>query len=336
MPRVKIGRLKTFKIGSSITKTMRDASDRLYDAFLRDPNPSKRHGIFDRVYTVFVKATSKEFEKMAAKIYRRWPLPEAVEPQDVMQDLHCEIVRIMKAYRPEKAQVADYLVWNAFARAKKECNRQRGKVKDREQSIHALTISSLTHFDSGGGSEQFEDCIDRLAQGSDASELDRECESMLDSKNMLRKMRKHLSKQDRRYVYRIVLNYGNIRQTAFNMISAVEEMDETQREAAVKRKTKKLMTALRNAATVWTRLKEQERGKDRQEERSEEQQTERDVDVSDRSTGSDVRESVGRRVVATSRNRRSQIGLESVGSKRTADRRQGIGSGKSACFFLCA
>jgi hypothetical protein len=381
MPRVKAGPIEGMKPGSAITKVVRCAADRLYDAYLRDSSPNKcrcstcrgccnfvrirgrkdengqkmadtfascrmhlssceecierkyavgharRIGQFEAEYVKFVVATSKEFEKMATKIYRMWSLPEAIEPQDVIQDLHLEIVRIMKNYNPSKATVAAFLIWNAFARAKKECNRQRGKVKDREQSMHALVVSNFL-MAGESGPERFEDCIDRLALESDSIELDRECEQMLDGKNTLRKVRAHLSEQDSRYVYRIALNGGNVRQTAFGMISAVEEMDATKRERAVKRKTKKLMIALRNAAIVWDRIKkEQDNGIEEagQEDDGieERQQTER-------------REAARNAIGEAIRHRRSQARFQGIGEARTADGRKRERADGSPLFFLCA
>ena len=85
MPRVVIGKFGGLKPGSAITKSFRIAADRLYDAFLRDPNPGKcacsrckmepvlqhatnkiRLGTFDLAYSEFVRNMSGEFAKMAA------------------------------------------------------------------------------------------------------------------------------------------------------------------------------------------------------------------------------------------------------------------------------
>lgn len=320
MPRVAAGKIQGMKPTSAITKTVRFAADRLYDAFLRDPNPTKRFGIFDRAYTKFVRETSKEFEKMAMKIFRMWQLPEAVEPQDCMQDLHVEIVRIMRKYKPEKATVAAFLIWNAFARAKKECNRQRGRVKDRDPSVHALVVSGFLSMGESGP-ERFDDCIDRLALESDSIEIDRECESMIDCKKMLRSIRRHLSEQDSRYIRRIVNNGGNVRQTAFSMISALDEMDEERREVALKRKTKKLIAALKNAANIWQQLQERDNGKvkGQQEKRNEER-----------------REAASGTSDGSIRKRRSKTSACGIGKIRSYDRRNSERTNGSTLFLLCA
>lgn len=327
MPRIKVGPIKGLKPGSAITRVVREAADRLYDAFLRDPSPGKRFGIFDRAYTKFVRETEREFEKMAAKIYRRWPLPEAVEPQDVVQDLHVEIVRIMKSYKPEKATVAAFLIWNAFARAKKECNRQRGKVKDRDPSIHALVVSGLLSTGESGP-ERFEDCIDRLALEGDAIELDRECESMLDSKEMLRRIRSQLSEKDSRRVRRVVAHGGNVRAAAFDMISAAEEMDPAALERAVARKTKRLMAALNRAATVWNTI-EKEQDND-EEDREEAGNEERQQNGDDRRTLEKGREmgSVG--------DCQSETRVGNARKVRSSDRRNRTRTNGSSFFLLCA
>lgn len=411
MPRVKAGPIQGMKPGSAITKVVRDAADRLYDAFLRDSRPNKcgcsvcrgccnfvrirgkrckidqrqpdaigavsvhvsepdtfapcakhalsceacvarkyavgharRMGHFERAYAQFVETTSKEFVKMATKIFRMWSLPEAIEPEDVMQDLHLEIVRIMRSYNPTKATVAAFLIWNAFARAKKECNRQRGKCKDRDkQSMHALVISNFLMMGESGP-ERFEDCIDRLAVENDAIELDRECESMLDGKNILRRVREQLSEQDSRYIYRIALNGGNVRQTAFNMISAVDEMTTAKRERAVKRKTKKLMIAVRNASTVWSQLKKQEQDNG-EKERRQEGEIDRGCDGGERSGNAsdneerriDERREVARNAIGEAiRHRRSEARFRAARKERSGNRRNAERTSGSALWFLCA
>lgn len=181
MPRVEVKSIGGLKSSSAITKTFRAAADRLYDAYLLDPTPDKRFGLFDRAYTKFVRETEHEFEKMAAKIHRRWNLPEAVEPLDCLQDLHAEIVRILKNYDPEQATVAAFMVWNAFSRAKKECNRQRGKVNSREKSRHALPISRLSLPKENGKWETADDTFDRLiTEGACPSQFVRSSDEKLD------------------------------------------------------------------------------------------------------------------------------------------------------------
>lgn len=359
MPRVAVGTLKGLKPGSAISKTVRDAADRLYDAFLRDPNPGKcrcsdcrtqigpkprfhresRTGPFDLAYSEFFKLTAKDFKKMAAKLFRRWPLPEAVEPQDVIQDLHTEIARIMANYDPMRATVAAYLVWNAFARAKKDTNRQRGKVKDKEASIHALVISGLLQ-PNDNGPEHFDDCIDRLAFDSDSSELDDSAEAMVDSKAKLRRVFRHMTDDDKRLVRCVLRNAGNIRLTAFKMISAIEEMDAEQREAAVDRKAKKLIMALRNAAVIWNNLKqEDDNGEEEQEIGIEERRTDSDesAECGSRATGEcDRREIVNGSADEPIRESRPQARVRDVGKARSTNRRRSERTDGSSFLLLCA
>lgn len=330
MPRIKAAPIRGLKPGSAITRVVRDAADRLYDAFLRDPNPSKRHGKFDRAYSEFVRDTAKEFEKMAIKIYRRWSLPEAVEPQDVIQDLHVEIIRIMRSYKPEKATVAAYLIWNAFARAKKECNRQRGKVKDREPSLHALVISGLLS-EGDGGIERFEDCIDRLACESDSIELDHECEAMLDSKKMLRRVCRRLDPIDAKRVRRVVRHNGNIQEAAHAMISASEEMDIETRNEIIARKTQKLMTALKNAANVWKVLERQEHGKEESKTK-----VARNTARNDSRSGDDRPGDGHAKHRKEVRGRRPEAGLRGTRKTRNFPERYGNRANRATLWTLCA
>lgn len=331
MPRIKAAPIKGLKPGSAITRVVRDAADRLYDAYLRDPNPGKRHGKFDRAYSEFVRDTAKEFEKMAIKIYRRWSLPEAVEPQDVIQDLHVEIIRIMRSYKPEKATVAAYLIWNAFARAKKECNRQRGKVKDREPSLHALVISGLLS-EGDGGMERFDDCIDRLACESDSIELDRECEAMLDSKKMLRRVCRKLDPIDAKRVRRVVRHNGNIQEAAHAMISASEEMDIETRNEIVARKAQKLMTALKNAANVWKVLERQERDGKEESKAKVTRNIARNIARNDSRSGDDGHAEHRKAV----RGGGPQAGLRRTRKTGNTPERDGNRANRTALWALCA
>jgi hypothetical protein len=354
--RVAVGALKGLKPGSAISKAVRDAADRLYDAFLRDPNPGRcrcsdcgvigpkprfhrelRTGPFDVAYSEFFKATSKDFEKMAAKLFRRWPLPDAVEPQDVVQDLHTEIARIMRGYDPMRATVAAYLVWNAFARAKKDTNRQRGKVKDHEASIHALVISGLLQ-PNDNGPEHFDDCIDRLS--FDSLTLDEPAEAMIDSKAKLRRVFRHMTDDDKRLVRRVIRNAGNIRLTAFKMISAIEEMDADQREAAIDRKAKKLIAALQNAAAIWNNLKQED---DNGEEEQQEIGTEERRTDSDRSAecGSRAAGDVGQRrqtgsISGSICESRPEARVPNVGKARVTPRRKCEREDGAPFLLLCA
>lgn len=357
--RAKIAGLKP---GSAITKIVRVAADRLYDAWIRDPNPGKcrctrcaecagcavvanrcaacrnsgrfhqevRTGPFDRAYSDFVATTAKEFEKMAAKIFRRRPLPDAVEQQDVMQDLHCEISRILRKYNPAKATVAAFLVWNAFARAKKETNKQRGKVHDHDASIHALVASSLL-MTGDGGIESTEDCMDRLSLASDTAELDRQYEAMVDSKKQLKRVRSRLSEQDSRYVHRVVLHGGNIRATAFAMISAVEEMDMETRERAVARKTAKLISALKAAAIVWDEMEREQENEEIEAGNDEDRDEARDARRRE-----ERRERGSAAIGEAIRLRGHETNFTSSGAKRIADRRIGKRTNGSPIFILCA
>jgi ribosomal protein L12E/L44/L45/RPP1/RPP2 len=330
MPRVAIGSLKGLKPGSAITKNVRIAADRLYDAFLRDPMPGKRFGLFDRAYAEFVKSTEREFEKMALKIFRRWPLPDAVEIADVIQDFHCEIIRIFAQYNPERATVAAFLVWNAFARAKKTTNKQRGAKQDKDPSMFAFVVSGLLKPNESGP-EHFDDCIDRLALENDSTDLDTACESMLDSKKLLRRIFKRIPRFQAKIVRRVVLNGGNVRQTAFQMISALEELDEKLLEEAVERKTKKIIAALQAAAAVWQSIKKQE-----QDDGNEEEQREEADRIEEERRQAERREAAKRSIGEAIRSRRSEARFQSIGEEWASRRRNRTGAYRPFGGLLCA
>ncbi len=75
----------------------------------------------------FARATKGRWLSLALYIMRRWRLPEAVEPQDVVQELLLGAWRAVWRYDPARGGTASrYVVWNAVDHAKKRVHKMRG------------------------------------------------------------------------------------------------------------------------------------------------------------------------------------------------------------------
>lgn len=337
MPRVEVTSIGGLKPSSSVTKTFREAADRLYDAYLLDPTPTKRFGIFDRAYAKFVRETQREFEKMAAKIHRMWSLPEAVEPQDCLQDLHVEIVRIFGKYDPEKATVAAFLVWNAFARAKKACNQQRGKVKGRDPSVHALPLSWFVQVGGEGRSESIDDAIDRLGYSDERPVLD--VESFLDSKAIFADVFDYLSHENAQLLRACLENDGNVRAAVLARLSPDEmALDDEDRKHLINSRASKVMRTLRREFSVVLTKLECE-GDERKQPDPEESppKSERRPKRRNRTTESrDRRQPQERPIEETIRSGGSEPSLDDVAAAWAAARRKSRRENEATCVLLCA
>jgi hypothetical protein len=230
VPRVVRTQAVKVRKNSAITRNVREASDRLYEGFLR--------GRRDEAFAEFVRQTEKDFHFMAGKLFRRWALPESEEPRDVVQTLLAEIARILPKFDPKRARIADFLVWNAFARGKKYTNRQRGAQGDRLPSRHALASSS---FASERPETQAE-ILDRLARRSDlASELD--AEAMNEGRDVFARVCRYMTQRERELFARLVDAQGDAEEAAARLLD---------REPAVARSMR--ATNVRAARTLFAKV----------------------------------------------------------------------------------
>lgn len=75
----------------------------------------------------FTRATKGRWQSLALYIMRRWQLPPAVEPQDVIQELLLGAWRAVWKYDASRgASPSRYVVWNAVDYAKKKAHKMRG------------------------------------------------------------------------------------------------------------------------------------------------------------------------------------------------------------------
>lgn len=196
---------------SAITRVVREACDRLYDGYLRGDRTA-----FER----FVQEVDRDVEFMASKIFRRWQMPASEEIADLKQELYTEIVRILPKYDPRRALAADFLVWNAFAKGKKQSNRARCPVDDRPRServadprgadrLPSRCAMSASAYASADRPETQDEILDRLSRRASLSaELDPE--SIAASRELLTRICAAMAESDARLYVLLVESYGDV------------------------------------------------------------------------------------------------------------------------------
>lgn len=93
----------------------------------------------------FVRRTGDDWGRMARDLYRRWQLPAAVQPEDVLAELLTAAWRVLPAWDPDLRPLADYVCWNAYAATRKWINAQRDAYRrdGKNQSRHPIAESHL-------------------------------------------------------------------------------------------------------------------------------------------------------------------------------------------------
>lgn len=88
---------------------------------------------------------------VARRLHRRWPLPSAVEPDDIAQELRLGVLLAWPKFDPARGTPRDgYLWWNATAHAQGWLHAQRAALRRRgcSPSAHAIAFGSLGDFDA--------------------------------------------------------------------------------------------------------------------------------------------------------------------------------------------
>lgn len=81
--------------------------------------------LYERGFTSFLARCKKEYFLMSMAIYRKYRtrLPEAIEPQDIEQQMLLETHRAIGKFDPTRGTtIAEYLVFNVHAETKKRIN----------------------------------------------------------------------------------------------------------------------------------------------------------------------------------------------------------------------
>lgn len=93
----------------------------------------------------FIRRTGDDWSRMARELYRRWQLPAAVQPEDVLAELLTAAWRVLPQWNPEGRPLADFVCWNAYAQARKWINAQRDAYRrdGKNQSRHPIAASHL-------------------------------------------------------------------------------------------------------------------------------------------------------------------------------------------------
>ena len=111
----------------------------------------------------FVRRTGDDWGRMARELYRRWQLPAAVQPEDVLAELLAAVWRVLPGWDPNQRPLAEYVCWNAYALARKWLHRQRDAYRrdGKNHSRHPIAESSLVPCDARGGTDRRRSVLDQ-------------------------------------------------------------------------------------------------------------------------------------------------------------------------------
>jgi hypothetical protein len=77
-------------------------------------------------YRDFARVTRGDWCAMAQYLMRMWRLPQGVEVEDVVQELHIGVLGALRTYDPARGPLAAYVVFSACTKAKGWLHKQRG------------------------------------------------------------------------------------------------------------------------------------------------------------------------------------------------------------------
>lgn len=116
-----------------------------------------------RAFDEFVRKTGDDWGRMARELYRRWHLPAAVQPEDVLAELLAAAWKVLPLWDPRGRPLADYVCWNAYAQARKWLNHQRDAYRrdGKNQSRHPISESCLPVADLRDGTDRRRSVLDQ-------------------------------------------------------------------------------------------------------------------------------------------------------------------------------
>jgi hypothetical protein len=104
----------------------------------------------------FFTATQQDWKSLGASMFDRWPLPAAIEPDDVMQEMLLDLLeeRRVSEWDPAKGPtLARYVVWNACSSAARWLHGQRDALRrsGKAPGRFAIPLSALSSVKDGCG-----------------------------------------------------------------------------------------------------------------------------------------------------------------------------------------
>lgn len=95
----------------------------------------------------FAMETADDWRRLAGYLYNRWPLPTAVEVEDVEQELLLGSWQVVERFDPTRGKsLLEYVVFNSVDRAKRWLHKQRSAVwgRDKGASRFPLAFALIT------------------------------------------------------------------------------------------------------------------------------------------------------------------------------------------------
>lgn len=98
-------------------------------------------------FTKFARETDSDWQRLAGYLYNRWPLPMAIEVDDVKQELLVGSWQVVEGFDPSRGKtLLEYVVFNSVDRAKRWLHKQRSAVwgRDKGASRFPLAFALIT------------------------------------------------------------------------------------------------------------------------------------------------------------------------------------------------
>lgn len=116
--------------------------------------------------------TGPDWQRLGEKLWRayRTKLPETVHPEDLAQEMRLEAARLMPAWDPSLRTLGDFLVWNAYAKARKWLNKQRNAEGQKGSAPSRLAIPASRLSNREPEDKPAPTAFDRAASASDQDE----------------------------------------------------------------------------------------------------------------------------------------------------------------------
>jgi DNA-directed RNA polymerase specialized sigma24 family protein len=90
----------------------------------------------------FVRKTSSEWERLAAKLFRAYPSPDGVEVDDIFQEMVLHAWRAAVDWDSERgSDLTRYVTWTAYAYARRWLNGQRNAYRRSDHSPGRFPLS---------------------------------------------------------------------------------------------------------------------------------------------------------------------------------------------------
>lgn len=103
-------------------------------------------------FDAFARATLREWERLASKLFRSYRLPSGVEQADIVQEMQLHAWQAVGEWDPTKGTtLTQFVTWTAYTRARRWVNVQRNAYR---RSDHVPGRYPISHTELTGGDQE--------------------------------------------------------------------------------------------------------------------------------------------------------------------------------------